>query len=313
MNQDRTFEKPLVWPGNRSFAFTIFDDPDAQSLAGCRTVYDFLADLGLRTTVGVWPCAPIRKANSGGETCGNDQYLSYVSNLQKLGFEIGYHNTTPHSSFRSEVEQGLALFRNYFGSKQPLTMANHYNAEAIYWGCDRLTGTRRQVYRALQPGNKFFGHVPDSPYFWGDLCREQVRYCRNFVLRDINTLHGCPFMPYHDPKKPFVNTWYASSEGANVESFVETVSEANQEQLDREGGACIMYVHFGHGFVKNSRLDPRFRQLMTAVSKRNGWFVPVATLLDYLQQQNGAKTITPQQRATIEWRWLSRKLVRGTS
>ena len=31
------------------------------------------------------------------------------------------------------------------------------------------------------------GHVPDSPYFWGDLCRQRIRYVRNFVfggLRD---------------------------------------------------------------------------------------------------------------------------------
>lgn len=315
MNQNRASEKPLLWPGNRSFAFTIFDDPDAQTLEGCRGVYDFLSDLGLRTTVGVWPCAPIRAANSEGETCGNERYLSYVLNLQKSGFEIGYHNTTPHSCFRNEVEEGLRVFHHHFGSEQPITMANHYNAEAIYWGSDRLSGMRRPLYRALQLGNykKFFGHVRESPYFWGDLCQQEVRYCRNFVFRDINTLRSCPFMPYYDPEKPFVNTWYASSEGANVESFVETLSEPNQERLEREGGACVMYAHFGHGFVKNGKLDPRFRALMSTLSKRKGWFVPVATLLDHLRQQNGPQTITPQQRSTIEWRWLSRKLVKGTS
>jgi hypothetical protein len=307
--------KPIVWPDNCSFAFTVFDDPDAQTFEGCRTVYDFLTDLGLRTTIGVWPCAPVREPNSKGETCGNDRYLSYVLHLQKSGFEIGYHNTTPHSSFRDEVAQGLRAFRGHFGDRQPITMANHYNAEAIYWGSDRLSGTRRHLYSALQPGNskRFFGHVRDSPYFWGDLCQQEVRYCRNFVSRDINTLRFCPFMPYHDALKPFVNHWYASSEGANVESFVQTVSEHNQERLEREGGACVMYAHFGHEFVADGKLDPRFRALMTSLSKRNGWFVPVAMLLDHLRQQNGAHTITPKERATIEWHWLGRKLVRGTS
>ncbi|SRR5579884_2654449 len=307
-------KKSANWPDKRAFAFTIFDDPDAQTLDGCRMVYDFLAELGFRTTIGVWPCSPIREPNSSGETCGNEAYLKYVRGLQEHGFEIGYHNARPHSSFREETAEALRTFRSYFGERA-ITMANHYNAEAIYWGCDRLSGLRRSLYGALQPGNKsrFFGHVPESPYFWGDFCRQHVQYCRNFVFREINTLRFCPFMPYYDPERPFVNRWYASSEGANRQSFVETVSEANQDRLEAEGGACIMYTHFGHGFVKNGQLDARFRSLMTRLSRKNGWFVPAATLLDFLPEKNGGHTITPGERATIEWRWLSRKLIRGTS
>jgi hypothetical protein len=120
-------------------------------------------------------------------------------------------------------------------------------------------------------------------------------------------------MPYHDPEKPFVRYWYASSEGANVESFVRTLSEANQDRLEQQGGACLMYAHFGHGFVTNGKLDPRFRSLMTRLSKKNGWFVPAATLLDFLREKNGGHSITSASRAAIEWRWLSRKLLRGTS
>ena len=36
-----------------SFAFTIFDDPDSQTLEAGREVYTLLADLGFRTTKGV--------------------------------------------------------------------------------------------------------------------------------------------------------------------------------------------------------------------------------------------------------------------
>lgn len=309
------FTNRIGWPNNRDFAFTVFDDPDAQTLDGCRTVYDFLTDLGIRTTIGVWPCAPIREPNSAGETCGNQSYLAYVQELQRRGFEIGYHNTTPHSSFTEEIAGGLRAFRSYFGIDRPITMANHYNAEAIYWGTDRLSGVRRIVYRLLQPGNsgRFFGHVRESPHFWGDLCQANVRYCRNFVFREINSLRVCPHMPYRDPERPFVNYWYASAEGANVESFVETLAEPNQDRLEQEGGACIMYAHFGHGFVKNGQLDARFRALMQRLSKKNGWFVPVTTLLDFLRDRNGGHEITSRQRASIEWNWLSRKLIRGTS
>ena len=48
--------RPRVqWPEGKAFAFTVFDDPDAQSYEDGRVVYSFLDDLGFRTTRGVWP------------------------------------------------------------------------------------------------------------------------------------------------------------------------------------------------------------------------------------------------------------------
>lgn len=105
----------VKWPGNRAFAFTIFDDPDAQTLSGLRIVYDFLSNADLRTTVGVWPCRPVRERNSYGATCANIEYRKYVQDLSRSGFEIGYHNTTPHSSFRAEIADGLDKFSEFFG------------------------------------------------------------------------------------------------------------------------------------------------------------------------------------------------------
>ena len=49
----------------------------------------------------------------------------------------------------------------------------------------------------------FRGHVEGDPLFWGDLCRDRVRYVRNFTFADVNTLASCPLMPYHDPKRPW--------------------------------------------------------------------------------------------------------------
>jgi hypothetical protein len=305
----------MQWPHGKSFAFTVFDDPDAQTLSGCRKVYDFISDLGLKTTIGVWPCAPVREPNSAGETCANPDYLSYVQELRTRGFEVGYHNTTPHSSTTPEIAHGLEKFRGYFGDA-PITMANHYNSEAIYWGQYRLTGMCRQIYRATnlwRRGNEFVGHIRGSNFFWGDLCKQNVRYCRNFVFGEINTLRACPWMPYHDPDRAYVNYWYASSEGANIESFVRTLSEENQDRLENEGGACIMYAHFGHGFVKDEALDQRFRSLFTRLAQKNGWFVPVADLLAFLQSQRQTSAITSRQRASMEWRWLRSKLMKGTS
>ena len=95
--------------------------------------------------------------------------------------------------------------------------------------------------------------------------------------------------------------------------FVDTLSERNQDRLEQEGGACIMYTHFGHGYVRDGVLDERFRQLMTRLSRKNGWFVPVSTLLDHLHQDAGYVTLTDQARRSLEKRWLWEKVWRGTS
>jgi hypothetical protein len=303
------------WPDGKAFAFTIFDDPDAQRLEDGRRVYSFLMDRGFRTTRGVWPCAEVRTPNSGGETCGDATYRRHTQELQAHGFEIGYHHTTKHSSTRDEIVRGLDQFRDYFGH-DPSTMANHYNAEAIYWGTARISPPLRAVYTVTTLGRTrgaHFGEVLGHASFWGDLCRNRIRYCRNFVYADVNTLAACPWMPYHDPLKPFVAAWYASTEGSNAPRFIDALSEANQDRLEEEGGACIMYTHFGHGYVENGRLNARFANLMARLGRKNGWFVPVSTLLDYLSHSGPPHVVTDDERRVLERRWLWGKLRRGTS
>ena len=311
----RTDLPRIEWPDGKKFAFTIFDDPDAQGYAQGRAVYSFLYDRGFLTTRGVWPGAVVRTPNSGGETCESLPYRRHNVELQAQGFEVGYHNTTKHWSTRDEIIDGLEAFRAYFGH-DPSAMANHYNTEAIYWGRARVSPPLRTVYTVATLGRstgRYFGDVEGHPTFWGDVCRERIRYCRNFVYANVNTLAACPFMPYHDPCRPFVNAWYASSEGSNVARFTGTLSEANQDRLEAEGGACIMYTHFGHGHVEQGRLNPRFEHLMTRLSRKNGWFVPVSTLLDHLRRQRGDVELSGAQRQSIERRWLWEKLFRGTS
>jgi hypothetical protein len=139
---------------------------------------------------------------------------------------------------------------------------------------------------------------------------------RNFVFAGINTLAACPPMPYHDPLRPDVNYWYASAEGHRVETFVRTISEENQDRLEEEGGACIMYAHFAYGFngfTKDRTLDPRFKQLMKRLSLKNGWFVPVSELLDHILQQRGPGKFGSAERAAIERRWLAHKIRFGSA
>ena len=165
----------------------------------------------------------------------------------------------------------------------------------MYWGDDRLSSaTNRLIYNVLtrwKNHKTFRGDTPGDELYWSDLCRERIRYVRNFVFADINTLKACPFMPYHDPDRPNVNLWYASTHGHNVESFLATISEANQDRLEAEGGACIMYTHFAYRFCRNGQLNQEFRRLMKRLSEKNGWYVPVGTLLDYIGEQRAPVVI----------------------
>jgi hypothetical protein len=307
------------WPDQKRFAFTIFDDPDSQTLEAGREVYALLKDLGFRTTKGVWPVRGPREPSDHGITCDDAGCLPWLLDLQQAGFEIGLHNVTLHTSTREETIRGIERFEQLFGH-QPLTMAQHYFCnENIYWGAQRVSGGRRLLYnlysRLTQGGNRnrWRGHVEGDPLFWGDVCQAKVKYLRNFVFPDINTLKACPWMPYHDPQRPYVNYWYASSEGANVESFVRCLQEPNQERLEDEGGACIMYTHFGHGYYRDGRLDPRFRVLMERLAQRAGWFVPVRTLLDYLMEHGGGGTLTDLARAQLERHWMLHKMRYGAA
>ncbi|MEJ7640554.1 MAG: hypothetical protein WKF75_21930 [Singulisphaera sp.] len=65
-----------------------------------------------------------------------------------------------------------------------------------------------------------------------------------------------------------------------------------------------MYTHLAVGFFQDRRLNPRFESLMRRLAGLGGWYVPVRTLLDYLASVRGEHTLTPRERALLEWRWL---------
>jgi hypothetical protein len=303
----------IKWPQGKDFAFTIFDDPDLDTIENVSAIYSFLDELGFRTTKAVWPIQGSERPKIGGATCENKQYLEWVLSLQQHGFEIALHNVTYHTSTREQTAHGLDTFRRLFGH-DPHSMSNHSGChESIYWGRERLSGRKQTIYDLLhlQLNGKrmqFQGHLTMSPLFWGDLCRDRIKYVRNFVLGDINTLNACPEMPYHDPSRPYVNYWFAGSEGPSVDSFNAMTREANQDRLVSEGGACIMYTHLASGFLERGSINKRFKVLMRRLSKMNGWFVPVHTLLDHILNAKGNHNITPLERSELETRWLYHKL-----
>ncbi len=302
----------ISWPAGKQFAFTIFDDPDLDTVQNVAAVYSFLDGLGLRTTKAVWPVRGNGTPEVGGTTCEDKEYLRWMIDLKNKGFEIALHNVTYHTSTREETARGLEVFHRLFGH-YPFSMANHAGcSESIYWGRARLSGGQRALYDLLHLRSNldtvFEGHMEDSPLFWGDFCRDKIKYVRNFAFNDINTLRACPAMPYRDAARPYVNYWFAASEGGKVDSFNNILSEANQDRLMSEGGACIMYTHLAAGFSVSGRLNTRFKFLMERLSKMNGWFVPVCTLLDYIVDLRGEHTITQAERTKLERKWLWHKV-----
>jgi len=303
----------IEWPEGKQFAFTIFDDPDLDTIENVQAIYPFLADLGLRTTKAVWPIRGTGRPYLGGATCEEEKYLKLMLDLHGKGFEIALHNATYHTSTREQTILGLENFRQHFGH-YPYTMANHSGCrESMYWGNTRVSGSQRLAYDLLSRiklhGRTFSeGHVETSPLFWGDLCRDKIKYIRNFVLGDINTLKACPIMPYYDPARPYGNSWFAASEGPSVKAFNRLISEGNQDKLAGEGGACIVYAHLASGFIEDGRFHRRFKFLMERLSRLNGWFVPVRTLLDFIVQQRGVHCITEEERTALERKWLWHKI-----
>ena len=67
------------------------------------------------------------------------------------------------------------------------------------------------------------------------------------------------------------------------------------------------------GFSERGKLNPQFERLVRRLAGKNGWFVPVATLLDYLLKIHGQHDITPLERQRMESRWLLEKLLVGTN
>jgi hypothetical protein len=232
--------------------------------------------------------------------------------LHRQGFEIGLHNVAPVNSSRARVQQGLARFQELFG-QSPAVQCNHgFCRDNLYWGEARLSGWRRALFRLYSGGNRAeiaFGHVEGSAEFWGDWALEQIRYVRNFTFDQINTLRACPVMPYHDPSKPYVNYWFATTNASSPKYFRQNFSRQKIDALVAEGGLCIAYVHFGAEFYRDGQLDDYFRELVEYIARQDGWFAPVSEVLDHLRQDGDrqARRISAWERQELELRWLRSK------
>jgi hypothetical protein len=294
----------ICWPDGKKFAFTIVDDTDFSSVSNTETVYEFLRECGIPTTKTVWPLCPLGSGLTGGGTLEDPHYRGWIERLQRSGVEIALHGVADGSSPRERVAAGLERFRSIVGH-DPSIHTNHVaQGEGIYWGPARLDGPLRwfyQRYRTRRGIRPYDGALPASPNFWGDLCHTRIKYVRNFVFNNINTLKADPLMPYHDPRRQYVRYWFSASNGATPEQFCRLISEANQDRLAAEGGACIVYTHLGQGFHP---LTAEFRRLLHRLSRMPGWFVPATPLLDLIGAQREWRTVAESRALRrMQWQW----------
>lgn len=309
-----TAPRTPTWPGGKRCAFALFDDTDLTTLENGPPVYRLLTDLGIRATKSVWPLAPPGEGRVGGATLDDPAYRDWVLQLCADGHEPGFHNATDASSDRGRTEAALDRFREVFGH-DPACGANHNgNAEAIYCGPNRLGGNRRRAYDALsgrRNQDRFHGEDEGSEWFWGDLCRDRVRYWRNFTFGDIDTLRASRgALPYHDPSRPYVRRWFSGTDAPHAPAMARFLTEANLDRLEASGGCCIAYTHLGAAFwePENGHLNLPARAGFERLARRDWWFAPVGEVLDHLTEQGFDTTLDPRALARLEWRWIRHKL-----
>lgn len=301
--------RQIIFPGNKKFAFSIFDDTDLATTENIKPMYDFLGSLGMKCTKSVWAFPPKKSASRRQDTLSDRHYLAFIKDLQEDGFEIGFHGAKDGSSKRDEVIDAIKIFNRCIGH-YPKVYANHLdNLESLYWGLARFNSAfLRIISRYLKNRRSSEGHLEDSAYFWGDIARKHITYTRNFVFSGINTVKHDLYMPYHDPTRSYVNYWFSSSDGFNVSAFNKLLSESNQDILEKERGVCVVYTHFAYGFVENGQINPITKALIKRLSSREGWFVPVGTLLDYLRDERDRSQMSVRARRDLELRWLFNRI-----
>lgn len=303
--------RSLSFPGGRRFAFSILDDTDDSTLENVRPVYDRLRDYGFRTTKTVWPldCPEGSRHYFAADTLQRSDYLSFVRELVRDGFELASHGATMESSTRERTLRSLEFLEREFG-RRPRLYANHgENRENLYWGAERFrTPGLNAILKRIQrrhPRGWFLGEVEDSPYFWGDEARSTFQYVRNFTFPELNVLAVNPEMPYRLASTPYVNNWFSTADAHDAQTFRRRVSRDALDRLEEDGGVCILSTHLGKGFTHNGRLERGVDDILRHLAAKPGWFVPVSVILDHLRDYNPQGYIGSLGLLRLELRFLS--------
>ena len=301
----------IQWPKDKKFAFTIVDDTDNSTTKNIKPVYDYLNKSGIKTTKTVWVYPPRDKFT--GDSLMNEDYLKFIKELLNNGFEIGLHNVGSGEFTRSEISEGFDIFENNLGFKPNIHINHASNKDNIYWGFERyqkiLSSLIKMKYKQKR---KYFGSDPKSDFFWGDICKDNIKYIRNHTFNDINTLKKDPQMPYKDKEKEkYSNYWFSSSDGHTIEEFTNLLTSRNIDKLCYEGGACIVYTHFASGFVDEfENLNINFKNCIDYLSSKDGCFVPAGTLLDFLRMNKDTDYVSSSYLNRLDIKWVKDRIIK---
>ena len=292
----------IPFPYGKDFAVSFVDDTDFSTVENIKPVYDFLHSRNVKGTKTVWTTAQKRssafkkkdekqhnfKANSG-LSLQNPDYLSFIIDLKNKGFEIALHNVSAGNAYREEIIEGINRFKYHFGNYPKINVFHERNIENFYCGIYKLDLWPLKLFEKITDNSDYQGHIENSPYFWGDIASEKIKYTRLpfHTIPDVNTLKLNPGMPFYDSKRPYVNYWFSSSDGANCDKFVNLLSGTNVSRLKKEKGACLIYTHFANGFAEERngeyQLNRRFVEVIMNLCDYSSVWLPAASeLLDRL-------------------------------
>jgi hypothetical protein len=261
----------LVWPPHPYRAgFCITDDTDAATFEQVKAVYDFLLAKGFRTTKTVWAFKPIDRCGVPpvpdsalrGVTLEDGSYLDYCRRLHEHGFEICLHGASAGNNTRQYTRQAFDFLERNIAPSDTF-ICHSKNADNLYW---EQKVTSLPVFRWLLKHHfrhSCSGEVESSPFFWGDICREKINQIRLFRTRCLDTLKSSPFMPWFDPRKPYVNGWFA----ATKRRIIDCAAERARETLKRNYGLTVLYQYlFRYADPDTLELDPRFTRAINDIA-----------------------------------------------
>ena len=290
-------------PAEKNFAVTFVDDTDLSTRENTEPVYEMLSRRNILGAKTVWvhpekrnsayrkDCEmPISGPSASGSTLDDTEYLHFVRNLADRGYEIALHGVTAGNSYRNETIEGLERYKEYFGKYPRINVFHEKNMENLYCGRHKLDLWPLKFLEWLSHKSDYQGHIEGSPYFWGDIAIKTIDYMRLpfHTIQEVNTLRINPSMPFHDPMRPYVNGWFASSDGADCQRFNRLLSRENVDKLIAERGACIVYTHFAKGFARYKGsvwiLSDDFQKTLEYLTSREGgWYPTASELLDRLR------------------------------
>jgi len=293
----------LPYPDGKIYALSIEDDADGGDVAHLAPVYTFLKSIRLPVTKSVW------MFTSAGNTSWNEkrftlqsrEYADFVEQLRSDGNEIALHGVSPGNDDREAALRGLDRFKAVFGEYPSMNFDHSKNRENIYFGRNRDDSALFKWLYDFFDSTHYAGEDEKSPYFWGDLARERIKYHRGFYVLQLNTLAANPSMPYFNPSKPYVRYWHTVTDGFNYRRFIEVLDKNNLVKLKRQYGASILQTHFAFGFLDaRHRLKTGFVSIMRHISQdRELWVSPASVLLDRLQTFKKIRAVSGSGTCTI--------------